>query len=408
MGMSYNKFKISVEVKNAKLLAATKKVASLLRESFKWNPDFPEAYVNRGRSTGELIVGGISRELLENDLRKTTEKIRLQKSSSKWHLKCIITELAAVATEKSPEAESPPRLDKEIPLHEGHLQVSQQGAYKLLLTSDAMEGLSAIGEKSKVTFSSVLHDLAQGKWETWEKGSCSGFSSWKEDKGSQELFTFFDPVSKQLIIWGRAWSIDLFGQVSYPKGTYYQKSPPPDKYSLHIVLYAIKEMDSPPSSEFFYEGINYVEEEGLNNGVTIRSMTPEDQIRYSEELFLLSRSRINDLLEGTQRGLPLHMSEEQVIALQPGGPLLVSGEAGSGKTIIITQWLVMNHLQSSSNHERGRESINQLFVTFSKRLRDKAMEDFERMLPLAFRDHETRFITNRDLVKEILTESGLS
>ncbi|MCD6491010.1 MAG: AAA family ATPase, partial [Candidatus Korarchaeota archaeon] len=96
------------------------------------------------------------------------------------------------------------------------------------------------------------------------------------------------------------------------------------------------------------------------------------------------------------------MTKEQVDILSTHlhlrGPILLSGEAGSGKTIVMTHWLLINQL---------RKIEPQLFVTFSNRLVESTRDTFEKMLPSDGGSHQVRFLTYRDLLLEIANTGGL-
>ncbi len=165
-------------------------------------------------------------------------------------------------------------------------------------------------------------------------------------------------------------------------------------------------VNKPPSFKFYFNNVIYLEKSDNNHIGSFHKIEPYDQLAYGEELYLLSTSRINDLLNGVQRGLPLHMSEEQVESLNTPGPTLISGEAGSGKTIIITHWLMINHLRHSYL-QPPPPPISQLFVTLSSRLRDNAETEFEKMLPKTHLNNNTHFLTFHNLVEEIAREAGI-
>jgi hypothetical protein len=158
--------------------------------------------------------------------------------------------------------------------------------------------------------------------------------------------------------------------------------------------------------QFQFEGRLYKEEPELERDESWKRDESRDGIAYDEELYLLSPNVLDALLQGEQGGLPLHLSEEQIAVLNVPGPVLLSGEAGSGKTSVITQWLVINHLRHNEVGPKPVEPLRQLFVTFSERLRDHADYDFQAMLPKSARNHRTTFKKYRDVLNDILDVAG--
>jgi superfamily I DNA/RNA helicase len=277
------------------------------------------------------------------------------------------------------------------------------GQYKLLLTAEAMQRLAQIPKDRQSAMRKALYELASGEWEGWGAEALSGYSSWKEEEDHGEVFMLLIP-DVGVLVWERAWSVDLFGRLAYPVGAYYERPPPPNHFAPHIVIRSLLKPEKTPNLRFYFDGHLYKEQPGLEHDEFFWQVEPSDEIAYTEELYLLSPYRIDDLLKGEQMGLPLHLSEEQISVLGVPGPALLSGEAGSGKTSVITQWLVINHLQSQEMNPT--EPISQLFVTFSPRLRDHTRFEFETMLPKTARNHRTQFMTYRELLEEILRLAG--
>jgi hypothetical protein len=279
------------------------------------------------------------------------------------------------------------------------------GNYKLLINSDAMERLLNMPESVRPKIKQILHDLIYAEWETWETNTLPEFISYKEREGDQELFTYYIPEIKASLVWTRLWSVDLLGRMEYPIGTYGDETIVSKLYAPHIVI-SFRDRNKPPSFKFVHENVNYEQQSGLNQKQDFYQMDPQDQLTYSEELYLLGRNIIDDVLNGIQQGLPLQMSDEQMNVLQTPGLVLVSGEAGSGKTIIITHWLMINHLRHTQIKSYP-PPISQIFVTFSDRLRNNAKKNFLTMLPKNYADNDTHFLTYRDLLYDIAKEGGI-
>lgn len=268
-----------------------------------------------------------------------------------------------------------------------------------------MERLSEIHESRRPKVEKILQKLSTGEWESWNAGKKSGFKSWIEDEGGRKIFTFYFSELNLLLIWTRKWSVNLLGRVKekYPSGIYESSSELP--FKPHIII-SVSEETEKPESDYFFEKKNYVEKNGLNQERAFHELEPQEQLAYGEELYILSKSKIGDLLSGVQKGLPLHMSEEQVEALEASeGPYLVSGAAGSGKTIVIIHWLMINLLKSRD--KGGQEPPEQLFATFNERLRNKAYEEFHKMLPKDSQNPRVRFLAYWNLLDEIVKSAGI-
>jgi superfamily I DNA/RNA helicase len=281
---------------------------------------------------------------------------------------------------------------------EVEVQALPKRQYKLLITKSALDFLSHSEEDVREELNTFLQSLAEGDWRNWMKPTLSRI--WKREDG--ERFIYTHQIRKNLVAtWERVWTVDLLGRLTYPVGIYSKMEIPRLDFSPHVVIYSFEQLAA-SMDELHFEDQKFRICESIDEAdEKFFSKTPTDEIKYNEELFLLTVERIKDLLEGDQRGLPLHMAEEQVEALQSPGPIMLSGEAGSGKTIVITHWLVINHLRSYHDGE----PIKQLFVTFSASLRDKARDMFEAMLPPKYRHHRTSFLTYRELLLRIL-EAG--
>jgi len=229
----------------------------------------------------------------------------------------------------------------------------------------------------------------------------------RERDGDRILYTHV--IQEDVVVqWELVWSIDLLSRLAYPTGTYSQEKPlsPPKTFFPHVILYEFGPLRVSSDQEFNALGTTFESSCSIDELhellMQFKNREQRDEVTYNDELYLLATDRIEDLLSGNQKGLPVHLSEEQVDVLQSLGPVLLSGEAGSGKTLVIVHWLVINHIRYS---EANKESPKQLFVTFSERLRTSAKKMFEDMLPVKYNVHLTRFITYRELVIRLL-ETG--
>jgi uncharacterized protein YozE (UPF0346 family) len=285
-------------------------------------------------------------------------------------------------------------------------KVKSLPAYKLLLTTETLQRLSKLRDESNEhqgLLREALHGIASGDWERWGNSKPS-FVSWREEGNHLALFSLTVPKIGALL-WQRAQSVDLLGRIAYPSGAYYDQPPPKQLYSPHIVIRSILEPGVLTQFRLQFNGRLYKEEPGLEReDESWKAIESNDSVVNDEELYLLSPNMIDDFLSGEQVGLPLHLSEEQIEILGSLGAVLLSGEAGSGKTSVMTQWLVINHLRHQEL--RTSEPIRQLFVTFSGRLRDRTASEFKTMLPKSARNHRTDFNTYRDLLWSILDFAG--
>jgi len=397
-------FSVQLIVKKANIKEVTKVVKGLLGSYISKNPKIKHIPIKMDALKGELIVIGVAHEQLEEYLEKAR---RETEAKEKWNMRYEITELIEVEdTTKEENLVSEAEEDKYIEEEAIVINKPAESMYKLLLTEEAMKKLSEIPESSKNEIKKILRNLASGRWHEWKSEDMPGFTAWIENEGDRELFTLYFSKLKSLLIWGRAWSIDLLSNIKYPTGIYSDNKSLASHFLPHIIIHTIRENVDPPSFKFIFDNINYIENSDHNSHKNFLKIDPHEQLAYGKELYLLSTSRINDLIRGVQRGLPLHMSEEQINALNCEGPILISGEAGSGKTIIVTQWLMINHLQYQVL-EHTSKSISQLFVTFSSRLRDHAKKSFTTMLPPVHQSHNTIFLTYQDLLEEVSRESGI-
>ena len=271
--------------------------------------------------------------------------------------------------------------------------------YRILLTNESFEALRHIKGSDRERVSSFLMILMDGNWERNDLTQFPVMVS-KQIKGERYLFSC--KIAEELYaIWEVLWTVNLAGHL---KMSQYAEEGIAGDFSLHIILHSLGEFPGQPDT-LIHLGTEDFEKAGIieRRYLNFYDREPKDEVRYAEELYYLPRALIGRVLEGEQRGLVLHMPEEQVRVLSAHrtlrGPILLSGEAGSGKTSVITHWLVMGE---------ARKVGPQLFVTFSERLTKQAKIEFEQMLPLDHGPHQVRFLTYRQLLLEIANAGGLA
>ena len=271
--------------------------------------------------------------------------------------------------------------------------------YRILLTKGSFEALRRMRGSDRERVSSFLMYLMDGNW---ERDGSTQFPVvvWKQIKGERYLFSC--EIREELYaIWEVLWTVNLTGRL---KISPYAEEGIARDFSLHIILYSLGEFPGQPDTLIHlgtedFEKVGMIERRYLN----FYDREPKDEVGYNEELYYLPRALIGRVLRGEQRGLVLHMPEKQVEVLSAHrtlrGPILLSGEAGSGKTTVISHWLVMGELEKIGS---------QLFVTFSERLTEQAKIEFEQMLPIDHGPHQVRFLTYRQLLLEIANAGGLA
>ena len=268
------------------------------------------------------------------------------------------------------------------------------------MTEDSFETLRRF-PKNHQNAKKLLNSLIFGYWEKGSIADEQPIKIWQHPEKKNKYLYSFKLDDDYFAIWEPLWSVDFANRLKYPDLS--EKEMGID-FSPHIILYSINDFLGQPDSVLRLTNVDYqyigeMKEQYLE----IYDRKPGDEIRYNRELLLLAPSRINSVLKGEQKGLPLHMTKEQVDILSTHrnirGPILLSGEAGSGKTVIITHWLVINRLIE--------ETHSQLFVTFSDRLTEQTKEMFEQMLP-PDTTHDVRFLTYRDLLLEIAEAGGIN
>jgi superfamily I DNA/RNA helicase len=269
--------------------------------------------------------------------------------------------------------------------------------YRVLLTKGAFEALRRIGSSDRERISSFLSYLIDGDW---ERAASTRFPVvvWRQIKGERYLFSC--EIREELYaIWEVVWTLNLTARL---KISQYAEGGVTGDFSLHIILHSLGEFPGEPDT-LMHLGIEDFERVGKieQKHLTFYYREPKDELRYTEELYYLPRALVKRVLNGKQRGLVLQMPEKQVEVLDRTlrGPILLSGEAGSGKTTVIIHWLIMGELEGVGP---------QLFVTFSERLLKQAKSEFEQMLPIDHGPHHVRFLTYRQLLLEIADVGGLA
>jgi len=270
--------------------------------------------------------------------------------------------------------------------------------YRVLLTKGSFETLRRMKDPDREPVASFLTYLMDGRWERTDPAQFRVFV-WKQI--NDERYFFSCEIKEELYaVWEILWSVNMTGQL---KISPYTESNNGRDFCLHALLYTLGEFPGQPDALMHmgnedFEKVGIVEQRYLN----FYDRKPQEEIKYNEELYSLPRALIDRVVRGEQRGLVLHMPEEQVAVLSAQrtlrGPILLSGEAGSGKTTVITHWLVIGELLKVGP---------QLFVTFSDRLTEQARNEFEQMLPLDHGLHQVRFLTYRQLLLEIATAGVL-
>ncbi len=394
---------VSVTVKGADIPTVTGSLKGMLKSYFSKTPGLSQVRIDADVKGGRMSVRGIR----EADLAEYVGKACAELATSRgWRIKTEIEEVKEEEIEAVPSSGPPAtQAADSIPIMPAAEQ-KRSGRYRTLLTVDAMQRLAQVPKGRRDQVRQTLLALASGEWEKWGEGKLPGYNSWREEEDHESLFTIHIP-EVGVIVWGRAWSVDLFGRIAYPAGAYYDSPPSPSYFMPHVIIRAVLDSAQQPSFRLNFDGHLYKEEPGLERGGAAAPEPPVDEVAYTEELYLLSPNRIEDLLNGRQMGLPLHLSEEQMDVIGVPGPILLSGEAGSGKTSVITQWLVINHLRHQELRPAPPEPLSQLFVTLGTRLRDRTKFEFSTMLPPLAQNHRTEFKTYRELLWGILEMAGL-
>ena len=271
--------------------------------------------------------------------------------------------------------------------------------FKLLLGTEAILRLRQAPVIKRKAIGDLLRELASGTWEDWQ-GATRGFSSWVSDDTPNKLYTFTIP-DFGTFVWQRQWSVDLSSVVRSPRAERESHAKGPHSYAPFVIIWRVL-ADEQIGSVFDFRGRAF-KSDSPSDSDGFWERKPADEVEYGEELFHLSPNLIDDFLSGVQLGLPLHLSEDQARVLSPReGPILLSGQAGCGKTSVIISWLLINHLDYLDQSPPPKEPLSQLFVTFSNRLRDLASFDFRTTLPKESGYHKTQFKSFRELLLDLI------
>ena len=270
--------------------------------------------------------------------------------------------------------------------------------YRLLITRRALDALPTTSQSDQDRVVSFLNLLVSGGWEE-ENDQFDPVLTWKSSEKKRFIFSC-SLSDHSFAVWEVLWTTDLAARLKVAE---YGEREAPHHLSPHIVLYSIDQFPGEPDTVMHVLNEDFqlagpVEASHLD----FYERDRKDEVKYNEELFILAPNRIEDVLKGIQQGLPLHLTAEQAEILGTHralrGPILMSGEAGSGKTSVITHWLLINQVEGVSP---------QLFVTFSPRLVERTKTEFEQTLPPGSERHGVRFLTYRDLLWEIANVGGL-
>ena len=274
--------------------------------------------------------------------------------------------------------------------------------YKILLTRESLNALSKCEKENLQKVASFLTYLREGKW---EEGGTNEFGrpiAWYREDSDRRLVSC-QVTENAYAIWEPLITIDLLNYLdAKTRKTKWYLSP-------HVILHSFGEFSGELNVQLIVDKIFYPLGDVSSILATIEAQWDSDKVTYNEELYILGQVMIESLLKGEQHGLPLHMTAEQAKVLgshlEEPSPVLLSGEAGSGKTTVITHWLLLNHIRSIKG---GGEPVSQLFVTFSDLLVDRSREEFTKMCNPNWkreRKPKVEFLTYRQLLRKKILES---
>jgi len=280
---------VTLTVRGTDLPAATLSVKGLLKSYFSRNPRLQRPTLDVEPKQGLITVTAVGRPDLEEYVRKATAELG---TSRGWQIRYEINEviLGGAAVEAGIISSGVPQVPS-FPTAQP-VEPRRAWAYKILLSGETLLRLGQVPSAGRHQVRDTLRGLASGDWEQWGKADAVQFASWREEGDGDELFSFAVPQVGTLL-WQRAWSVDLLGRLAYPLGAYYEKPPPQNSYSPHIVIRALLPPDRAPEFRFQFDGRLYKEEPGLELDDTWRRGEPQDLVAYSEELYLLSPNIID-------------------------------------------------------------------------------------------------------------------
>jgi len=278
--------------------------------------------------------------------------------------------------------------------------------YGILLTNEARLNIIGMSQEGRPELLNFFDYLYSGEWET---------KSYKKEKVKIWKQTLSDEYLFSLKIYGNVFAVwDVLKTIKITEYLEavekYDSCVPNDYLKPFVVIYSIGTFLGNPQELLLKSGkIPYSPFNEHKIPFLINSQLEENQLSYDEELYILGKKNARDFILGLKEGLGLHLTSEQAQVLgfhmrHSDQPLLLCGEAGSGKTVVMTHWLIINVYRSLK--EKG-EIPKQLFVTFSKLLVDKTKREFEQMVVPKYRDdHNVEFITYRELLWEKIVNFG--
>lgn len=275
------------------------------------------------------------------------------------------------------------------------------GKYRLLITPEVRDALSDIDPQTGDKIIEFLTGLIFGKWEDWIKEG-KGVNIWHQNDNGIYLFTKEIP-GFGLAIWESLLTVDIISTI-YSSTSEKTQYPSVSRFAPHVVLHEFRQMEEKPKDVMSFQSSFYEISADAINALSLENKNSSDL--DGMELYQLSPARVTELIDGEDIALPLHLTETQLEPLLSNGPILLGGEAGSGKSSVIVLWLTINHIRNYSTKSSSDQAPRQLFVTYSSRLRDKARQDFERMLPHKYKNHRTEFRTFREILEDQCILSG--
>ncbi|MFX0065398.1 MAG: UvrD-helicase domain-containing protein [Candidatus Hermodarchaeota archaeon] len=278
--------------------------------------------------------------------------------------------------------------------------------YKLLITQHALNFLSSSDSKIHKTLEKFLEFLSSADLEKeLYKAEESEIQVWNTVDFSfkRNLFSkmLYEPV---YAVWEAVYAVDVREYYGLQLGdkTWEKK----DYHTQHIVIHAIGKFPGVPETRLV------LPEEGiLFDPMEVLPKDPKEllstEVYFSGELFQLPPPEpryLKKILGHPQKGLPIYLDDKQAKVIGKSNtiesPILVHGEAGSGKTETITHWLLVKHNRDTAKKER------MLFVTFSDRLVKYTKDKFFKMLMSDQMPYNVEFRTYRELLLDEIAKRG--
>lgn len=289
----------------------------------------------------------------------------------------------------------PPREVRET---EGAVRMGQFG---LLISKPVFESLSELSDAQKKPALAFLRSLTTGSWRS-AVARPNGVALWIS---TQEDLRIYTSVVESIgtALWEYGVGPDLSSAI-FPSGTMDGPVPQDSPTRPYVVLHEIRTSAPDEHSDLSFQEAFFRRQPGDTIDTPSRAISGVELSRF-HQYYVLSPARMQELVDGLDVGLLPFLSEEQVAPFRSPRPILLSGEAGSGKSTVVVLWLLVNHIDHALKVADGRP-LRQLFVTYSGRLRDKARQEFELMLPSRFRRHATEFRTFKEVLYGIITVAG--